>query len=452
MSVAQGPALGFGDDPNTEINIWFRSVNNGETVTLRYADDLALSVNVDATNTHVVNTAVDDGTHVFNLTGLTAGKTYYYRLEGDGGSGNSSTEIFRPLPSSMLGETVIWSSCFSNSTPDTSNGALFAYAKDTLSASAFFMIGDITYSELVNSIGWNPDVDATDPTVAHYQEHHQDNFALADYAHCAANIPCSYVPSDHDVMNNWPDNDAGHVAYQPLGQADDPTDYGAGGAGGCYDNATTVIAQYVESYASVSNSGALRYGSFTIGDYIFAVMDSRTHRKRDAGQMLGEVQKAWLFDIFDNATSDQTCLVFSGDTFAGTDALNGDGWESNTTSAGSGYIAERDLVDAVASRSKAKIVFFGGDSHAGTAVITKGGNYAFGASPVEQANFQRTPTSGVTRMISEGLFFSGNVSPDEDNRMGAISFNSDGTLNVSIIAAHAGGDDVIDPSQYSVTI
>lgn len=443
MSLTHGPLLGFGNDIFTGIKAWCRGDAN-ETYEIRYSVNSDMSNSTITSSGQSLNIAVNDGANSIEITELTSGVKYYYTpVIGGVDELVSNFPSFRPLPVSPIGETIVFGSCISEketvvnphlcSSPPVN---LLNYAKDTLQASAIFLMGDTIYGEDSTSV-WDRDINSSIPPVSHFEERFKLTYAIAAVKNCLGSLPSVQLPSDHDVYGGWPDDSAGGDSYSHPAAPDDPTTAEA------YPNSKTARGYYVENFALSPNAvGGNLYGSFTWGDCEIITLDTRTHRHSNKGKCLGETQKAWLLNILATLTAKQTALIMTGDSFAIDTGLNGDGWESDDSTLPVGYIAERDQIDSAANRSKAKVHFFGGDRHHGARGTTKGGNLAITTGPFEDS-LQRGFGSSIERVI-KSEDWSNDESPNiEDNRMCAITFNADNTMTFNHYRAGegAGGAD-----------
>lgn len=442
MAFTHKSAIGLGNDPKDEIIVWFRS-DQTENVQVEYSVNSDLSGST-LTATVAVAPGTNDGINTVSITGLTAGQLYYYRLIGSitGNSHTSGFPTFSPMPTSMVGKSIMAGSCTSVQSLSSVPGAkLFTHAKDVLNVLGVVHLGDLGYMEDNDSLGiwsFNDAVPADPPPVTHFESLLRDTYGIVAVGDFLESRWMFFTPSDHDRFSGHPDLTKVLGNYTHLG-VDDPT------TAQTYANATTAYGYYVGNFARCPNAGANWYGTFTIGNVVFVVMDTRTHRERQFGRAFGDPQKAWFRDIMDGLTVKQMAVVFMSDTFAGDDALNGDGLESDDSTLIIGYLADRDTIDAYARRAKGKVVFFGGDRHFASHAITKGGNHAFTCSPFDDA-IQREGNAMTARVIYQEKWRSKQSNKDlllpdfdtEDNRMMIITFGANNALTVTIYRANQG--------------
>lgn len=459
-------AIGGGDDKHAEKNVTFRSDQNGETVTLTIADDAAFTVNVDSSNTHVVNTAVNDGVHNFSLSGYSADTEKHIKLEGTVSA--ALTGWFRTWPTSMAGEMIVISSCISEretvvnptlcSDPPVK---LMNYITDTLRSPngnrplCSKIIGDFFYGEDLTP-SWDPAASpATTPPVAHFEDRMRQTYELAAVKyHCRFN-EIEVLLSDHDAaFASMPDQQVTVGNYTNTASSiDDITTFDA------WPNANTARAYYMD-FAKGPGAGAGYWNQHTVGKITYFNGDSRTDRTPTKGMCYGEAQLGALITAIKALESDETLFHINGDAFACDDGPNGDGWESDTTAPGGvGYIAQRNLIDLVAYKSAGKVRHAGGDRHYGAigwtlAADPDGPPNVWFVGPYEDS-LQRTPGATTARYNNGRYWSSASSSNQQDNRFSALRFVSESEYYLDIYAAGegaGGGDEDVIVLEQSVQL
>lgn len=318
------------------------------------------------------------------VTGLTAGKRYWWRARADDGANSTNGTVasytagsFKTVSTGNHKMVVIGCQPCNPFFDSVANQMASVVGRwKALNPDYAINSGDIYYSDIhtnnatanYTSGAWrNPATDA-DRTSAAYRtnfitafDHLGRNGKINGLAEFYANTPTGYMWDDHDRCKNdcssrataagdllaaWnTGRDVGHECFMALNK--------------------TLIEQDGRSWTAKSTEESYFY--WDIGSVRYIVIDGRTFRDLSSSvdsaskTMLGAVQKAWLkARILDNPK--MFCCIVTPLMLDGNH-----GWSESTTDGYSSYSYERDeILDYIWDNGSPERTFFvGGDTHIG---------------------------------------------------------------------------------------
>lgn len=315
------------------------------SVRLKYGTDKAVTAGV-LYSTGVTPNAQGVAKHT--PPALTAGTTYYYRVEVTTSAGaalDQHATVGRLVMPAAGRNTVAFNfgSC-TNATDTTALAAIADRADDY-----FLHLGDLYYA------------DGTGETVANFRSKIRAKLTAANHHRAMAATRTAYVASDHDGMTD--DSEAGR----------NPT---------AWTNFNTVVREFLPFPFPASG----HYYTWDDGPVRFIMTDGRSFKTAATATdnasktYLGATQKQWVKDLVTGAAADQV-VVFATDTpWVAAASAGSDAWE--------GYTTERtELANHFAASGK-KVIVVCGDQHAlayedGSAA--PGGVAVFCAAPLHNA-------------------------------------------------------------------
>ncbi|KAJ2552743.1 hypothetical protein EV175_003197 [Coemansia sp. RSA 1933] len=220
-------------------------------------------------------------------------------------------------------------------------------------------LGDFVYADLPLYFGAEAD---------DYRRLYRQVYMAPSTRRLARKVPMLHVYDDHEILNNWHDNDA-----PPMGSA------------------MAAYAEYNGRPNPPPSVPDVAYYNFTHGDIAFYAWDTRRYRTlweepgSDANgdrTMLGAAQKAhfinWLRDV--NHTAAVKFVVSSVPVTTG--------WSNRDSSHDTwrGYPTERAEILQL-TKDVPNLFFLSGDRHEMAAVQLPSGNVEFSTSPVSQFTF-----------------------------------------------------------------
>ncbi len=340
--ISHGPRLG--EVTGTSLKVWARACVPA-TVSVEYkenAQDWSQSV----TTAGVATDAGSDNTVVVQVTGLTAGTDYDYRLRVDGQLASKSLAgSFHTLPSSGPMTFIMSSDMhhpFQGIPPDTTNVPdQILNLMATKNADFAFMMGDQIVIEIVlNNLGRC----CLPQSQADYELAYRDLSAYSNFRNFAANTPLLTTWDDHEIVNDW----------SPA----NPNQYLYPWARNAYD------AFFGDLNATPLDSSGIQY-VYDAGDIEFFVMDTRTYRDANLDPdgpdktMLGADQKQALKDWLLNSTATFKVMVSSVmfSDFSQHTAY-GESWPAFATE-------RNEIMDFIKDNRVSGVLLFSGDEHTG---------------------------------------------------------------------------------------
>jgi hypothetical protein len=327
-----------------------KTVTNGtSSVRLKVGTDSAVTANVQYTSAVTPDTLGNASHNTTGLT-LTAGTTYYYRVELTPSSGaaaflDTDTQVgmFKATPTGQTSFGFSFGSCEDTAAPTTY--LTMAQQADDL----FFHLGDLWYD------------DGAAQTVASFRQHMGDKLSESNHQRVFARRASTFTPSDHDAGMQ----DTGNGSTQPTAMA----------------NYNSV---YRENMPVTTPSNGV-YHTFAWGRVRFIVLDTRTFASdpgsiaSTAGKVkLGATQEAWLQSTLQSMT-EQVAVIISADYWTGPATDYDDSWL--------GYDVERQRIATMMQNTGKNIVILTGDMHAVAAdngTNSPGGFTVFGAAPFDR--------------------------------------------------------------------
>ncbi len=302
-----------------------------------------LSLQTAAINTVALSGDGGDTYHVarFDVTGLSAGRTYYFALAVDGAPDRGNIGRIRTAPTALAASSfrVVIGSCTNpgSSDPDDAFQAIEAEAP-----LLFVHLGDLHYDDIATN-----DLPKNRTAIRKHTR-------LAKVASCYRTAPIAYIYDDHDAGPNDAHQDtAGFTSFM--------------------GNTLTAYRDLVPHYplAQPDLTGWARGNAqmFTIGRVRFLIPDLRTFRNQvvnpkttlgDGRTTSGFVswdQKQWVLDQLSQAQTDgiKLLVLLSSSTIPGT---IGGSWEVE-------FAAEfADLMTFAAANDVPEVLLVSGDGHA----------------------------------------------------------------------------------------
>jgi len=430
--LTHGPVIGATSD--TTVRIWVRT-DSGRPVALRVASDEAA---LRASEPVLVATpeAASDFTYTFDVNALTPATTYYYDLAVDGQRYPPLADPayhFRTAPAAGMPTAFSFGagSCARADIDKVPTQPAFL-ALSALNPDFFLFVGDNVYFDPLS----NGAITNVAGARAFYREGLQRRFswasappvARADYGRDARAAFFEHTP----VWAVWDDHDFLHDnSYGVSSGVPDPNRIWA----------RQVFAEYWPN-GSFGAGGQGIYGHFAWGDVDFFLVDGRYFRDIDHTDLLGDAQRAWLYDAL--ATSSATFKV----------VVDGSDWSSESIGdSWSGWPGERQALFAhlVAAHVEG-VVFISGDSHRSEIKILPG---ADGGYPMPHIVSSALATSVRACVASNELFEVAvppgpNVPPNPPGTLAASCFGADtnGAQSFVMIAV----DTTLDDPELAVTI
>lgn len=297
------------------------------------------------------------------ITGLSAGTTYYYAVERDGSLDTGSILSTKTYPSTNSFKFT-HASCLQN---NSATSAIFTQM-DSFNPNFFLHLGD-----------WHYDDNST-ATVASQEESIASQIvANSSLGSFIAKIPTMYETSDHDAgANNFSPGPQTHTPFL-----------------------RTAYVNMVPSY-DLPNANGL-YQSFVIGRVRFIMCDTRSFRSSNAATdnssktMLGATQKSWLFSELSQA---EPVKVITFDcAWVGAAVAGEDDW--------TGFTTERAEIANYITTNNIRAVIIHGDAHclaADDGTNSAGGIPVFAAAPLSQtSSIKGGPYSEGTYPLSGAL-------------------------------------------------
>lgn len=287
------------------------------------------------------------------ITGLTAGTTYFYGIERNGTLDTTSILSTKTLPA---GDSFKFAhaSCMQNNSTTT---AIFG-VMDTFDPDIFLHLGD-----------WHYDDNST-ATVASQEESFASQIAgNSTFGTFLATTPFAYETSDHDAgANNFSPGPQTHTPFL-----------------------RTALTQMMPHYDLADSAGLQQ--TFVIGRVRFIMCDTRSYRSANSATdnssktMLGATQKAWLFT---QLSQPEPVKVITFDApWIGAPVAGDDDWTSFTT--------ERTEIVNYITSNNIRCIILHGDAHmlaADNGTNSPGGITVFAAAPLHQStSFKGGPYS-----------------------------------------------------------
>lgn len=292
------------------------------------------------------------------ITGLTAGTTYYYAIERDSTLDTTSILTTKTFPSGDSFKFA-FASCLQN---NSATSAIFDQMDNVFGADFFLHLGD-----------WHYDDNST-ATVASQEESMSSQIvANSRLGSFIAKVPTMYETSDHDAgANNFSPGPQTHTPFL-----------------------RTALTQMMPHYDLPDSAGLQQ--SFVVGRVRFIMLDTRSYRSANSATdnssktMLGATQKAWLFS---ELSQPEPVKVISMDCpWIGAAVAGDDDWTSFTT--------ERTEIANYITSNNIRAIILHGDAHmlaADNGTNSPGGITVFCAAPLSQS----TSTKGGP--YSEGFY------------------------------------------------
>jgi len=340
--LSHGPRLG--EVSQTTIKVWAR-VCVQASVSVEYketGEDWSAALETAG----VLSEPADDNTVVVQVTGLSSGTDYDYRLRVDGLLPTKAfVGTFHTL--SADGQTTFIMSSdmhhpFQGIPPDTTNVPdQILDLMATKDADFAFMMGDQIVIEIVlNNLGRC----CLPESQADYELAYRDLSAYSNFRNFAANTPLQTMWDDHEIANDW--------------SASNPNQYLYPWARNAFD------AYFGGLNADPLDPGGVQY-IYDSGDIEFFVMDTRTFRSANFAPdgpektMLGAAQKQalkdWLLD------SDATFkIIVSSVMFSdfSQHVVYGESWPAFATE-------RNEIMDFIKDNRVSGVLLFSGDEHTG---------------------------------------------------------------------------------------
>jgi hypothetical protein len=428
------------------LNRCVQGIPTTTTHTIKVNTTNATSVRIKAGTNSAVTTGVVYGSAVtpdgnsnseLTITGLTANTPYFYRIAmTDSGATETLdtwTDVgqFKTDVNGQMDFSFGFGSC-TNNTDSASLGAIAVKKPDL-----FFHLGDEYYA------------DASGTSVANFRTKMGDKLSVTNHKAVYRTSGATWLPSDHDGMNNNGNYAADNTAWTNWNQVYremKPTD-GLPGSMGVY---------------RTFKRGRIRF--IAIDRRSFAVAAGNTDNSSKT--CLGTTQKQWFKDQITNAT-EPVIVVINSDPWIITTDAGDDGW--------GGYITERDELATFISNSGKNVAFLAGDMHAvaaedgsgapgGTATFQaapfyqnasiKGGPYDVGPYPasgtavVQQYGWMDVVDTGT--QIS--LVFKGFSSDNTQRVTLTKNYSVPQTATVAAVAATATATDIVPVVTGAVTV
>lgn len=324
--------------------------------------------------TGTVDTAVNDGVTVVDVTGLSPNFTYPLTITDAAAA--TATGNLKTMP--LTGGKVAFTSCWdrTRSLDDLVQNVL------DFGAHAMQQQGDYIYCgvALTNYNGETTTVVNTSSTAANYANHWRQTKRKTDMRLLETSIPSYYTFDDHEFGgDNWDHS---------VTQAQTGLNVASGGTQAEVDNSWWVARQAAAWYhaGNPANGSALaiaekppaaggaipasnypiNYYNYRVGDIEVFAIDCISYRSiltaTDNGSktMLGANQKAWLKAALDASTAKFKIIASGKTTYFANSGGTGDDWTKYTT--------ERDeliqYINANASGKLRGVVWIAGDAHA----------------------------------------------------------------------------------------
>jgi alkaline phosphatase D len=385
--LTHGPRLG--EVTGTSIRIWARACVQA-TVAVEYKETGQDWSQAQQTAGVLTETAKDN-TVTLQVTGLTAGISYDYRLRVDGQlPAKPFGGSFSTLPSSGPITFIISSDMhhpFQGIPPDTSNVPdQILQLMSTKDADFSFMMGDQIVIEIVlNNLGRC----CVPESQADYELAYRNLSAYQYFGNFAANTPLMTTWDDHEIVNDF--SASSNQTYYSWARA-----------------------AYDEFFGNLNSTplsaGGIQY-IYDAGDMEFFVMDTRSYRSANFAPdgpdktMLGAEQKQALKDWFLNSDAIFKLVIssvmvndYSGHT------VYGESWPAFATE-------RNEILDFITDNDVSGVLFFSGDEHTGRVVdMAPWDLYEFApnplgtkiGSPIENPDSQVKFQSNFVRLF--GLF------------------------------------------------
>ncbi len=309
------------------------------------------------TFTGSADTSVDDGVVAITVTGLEAGKSYSYSIDGVDAGTLKTAKSSGPI-------TIAMGSCWN---PNEYNAVMYKLLRD-YDLDCFIANGDFPYcNNSVNRWGEYP-TSVTSSLAANlvtenYYAHHRQIRRLPGVKELMRNVPFFYIADDHE----YPFNDAAKVLadYQAAidataTQADLDTAWAA---------ARAAISAYSRGNPVNTDPGIdsdALYSRITLGNGLIELflLDCINYRSSPSAvddatkTMLGANQKQWLKDRLSASTATYKCLISGKQFWKG--GTNSDTWASG----GGNYQTElNEILDYINTNNIKGVFAIAGDQH-----------------------------------------------------------------------------------------
>jgi alkaline phosphatase D len=227
------------------------------------------------------------------------------------------------------------------------------------------LLGDLVYSDSPLAIP---------PTVEAYRAKYRANWSDASFRRLTSTVPSFTMWDDHEIVNDYDGGDSER-----------------------YRAARAALEEYVTCIDPLPLRPGRLYFTFGVADVEFFVLDTRSHRSRNASAdsdgktMLGSEQKAdlkaWL-----KRSQAQFKVILSSVAMHGFGQVRLDSWN--------GFTSERkELLEFIGQQKISDVVVLSGDQHWGSlALHAPYGVWEFNATPLAQYLVRAAPM-GDPRLV-----------------------------------------------------
>lgn len=339
---------------------WWLGQSSNTTATVVCRSDASATVTVGCNGqefTGAADTAVKDGVVAISVTGLTAGQSYPYTIDG-GAAGT-----LKALPSS--GDLwIAVGSCWDKTDQDTLAYKLLADYDIDL----YLALGDFPYCNTgLTAFGettLNVELAmANGKSAANYYAHHRQQRRATGIKELMRDVPFGYMGDDHEYPfdNACPQYLAGYQATVADAGAATQTDLDEAWAA-----CRLALDAYTTGFTRATGGDAdAVYWSWRMSDavevFLIDCMNYRsnlTDADTAAKTMLGAAQKAWLINAVTASTATFKVIAMGKQLWRG--GGNTDTW--NASGANLGYETEKAEI-LYALRDVTGLMFVAGDQH-----------------------------------------------------------------------------------------
>jgi len=256
-SLSHGPLLGAISE--SSVRIWARAAGMAPA-TYSMAVEYGEAGEVTGTLSSSIQLLdAQDYTGTVEVSGLTPGTDYWFRIWLDGAEVVGSDGTFSTLPTAASSNLLRFGFGSCNDHLEMPYPLFATIAADDVDF--LLHIGDIIYA----------DRDPAATTRSEFEDRYKLNFLETNWAAMMRQTPTFMTWDDHEIENDW-----------------------AGGQTGLYIPARGAFDEYVSGHNPEPRLPGQLYYSFQAGPVEFFVLDTRSFRNPGTATMLGATQKAEL--------------------------------------------------------------------------------------------------------------------------------------------------------------